>query len=281
MNIYTIIIYIIASLILGIILNTLEKKKEDNFFDYIIISNIYILILSAIFPKHSSNIFLIVIFQTIGNILYTTYIKEVSFITNNWYNIIKYLSNIIITYLINSLFINKLNTIFLSVEETKQVLWILIIGYIYINLKNVPNQNLIKNKKELFYQDTEYLVMQYAKYKNKYFDIISSKYKDINFLIFSIMIYENYHKPKLLRKIDNIKYKLFSKKGRFGIMQIETKQPITDEESIELAIKKLEKIYTANKKEKITINLLIKKYYKKDIKGIEEIYQTIKKFTEK
>ena len=91
MNIYTIIIYLIATLILWIILNILEKKKEDNFLDYIIISNIYILVLSSFFKSHSNNIFLIVIFQTITNILYTTYVKERTFINNNLYNIIKYL----------------------------------------------------------------------------------------------------------------------------------------------------------------------------------------------
>ena len=278
MNIYTIIIYLIATLILWIILNMIENKKEDNFLDYIIISNIYILVLSSLFKSHSSNIFLVVVFQTIGNIIYTTYVKERSFVNNNWYNIIKYLLNIVISYMFNVLFINELDTVFLSVEETKQVIWILIIGYIYINLKNNQLPKKIENKKELFYQDTEYIVMQYAKYKNKYFDLIKSKYNDINLLVYSIMIYENYHKPKLLRKLEAIRYKFFPQKGCFGIMQIEFKTSITDEESIELAIKKLEKIYTTNKKEKININLLIKKYYKKDMKSIEEIYQTINKF---
>ena len=278
MNIYTIIIYLIATLILWIILNILEKKKEDNLLEYIIISNIYILVLSSLFKSHSNNIFLIVIFQTITNILYTTYVKERSFINNNLYNIIKYLLNIIISYMFNILFINKIESIFLSVEETKQIIWILLIGYLYINLKNNQLSKRIEKKKELFYQDNEYIVMQYAKYKNKYSSLITSKYNDINLLMYSIMIYENYHKPKLIRQIDNIKYKFFSKKGYFGIMQIESKHPLTDEESIELAIKKLEKIYTTNKKEKINIHSLIKKYYKKDNKPIEEIYQVINKF---
>ena len=91
MNIYTIIIYLIASFILWLILNNVEKKKEDNFLDYIIITNIYILVVSSFFKSYSNNIFLIVIFQTIGNILYITYVKEISFVNNNWYNIIKYL----------------------------------------------------------------------------------------------------------------------------------------------------------------------------------------------
>ena len=123
--------------------------------------------------------------------------------------------------------------------------------------------------------------MQYAKYKNKYSSLITSKYNDINLLMYSIMIYENYHKPKLLRKLDILKYKFFPQKGYFGIMQTESKVPITDEESIELALQKMEKIYTTNKGEKLSISLLIKKYYKKECISVEEIYQIIKKFDNK
>ena len=68
-------------------------------------------------------------------------------------------------------------------------------------------------------------------------------------------------------------------------MQIKKKQPITDEESVELTLKKLEKIYTTNTKDKTgeleLIKILIKKHYKKEIKELIPIYQTIVKFNKK
>ena len=167
-------------------------------------------------------------------------------------------------------------------EHIKLIIWLFIIGYILLYIKKnieikVPADNNIS-----FYQDKEYIVMQYAKYKNKYNNLVTSKYQEINLITYSIMIYENYNKPELQRKIDNLKYKLFREEGKFGIMQLEKKQPITDEESIILSIKKLERIYTTNCKDKTTnketIRLLIKKYYKKDIKEIEDIYKIIKNF---
>ena len=287
MSIMTLLIYIISSLILNIILTKLEQKKKDCLLDYIIISNIYIILLSGIFDFYSlttnnDNIFLIILFLVIGKILYLTLVKERTILKNNEYNLKKYLITLVTSYLINILIINQVDNILPNMEHIKLIIWLFIIGYILLYIKKnieikVPADNNIS-----FYQDKEYIVMQYAKYKNKYNNLVTSKYQEINLITYSIMIYENYNKPELQRKIDNLKYKLFREEGKFGIMQLEKKQPITDEESIILSIKKLERIYTTNCKDKTTnketIRLLIKKYYKKDIKEIEDIYKIIKNF---
>lgn len=287
MSITTIFIYIISSIILNIILTKLENKKKDCLIDYIIISNIYIIFLSGIFDFYSlttnnDNIFLIILFLVIGKILYLTLVKERTILKNNEYNLKKYLITLLTSYLINILVINQVDNILPSMEHIKLIIWLFIIGYILFYIKKnieikVPTDNNIS-----FHQDKEYIVMQYAKYKNKYNNLVTSKHQDINLLTYSIMIYENYNKPELIRKIDNLKYKFFHEEAKFGIMQLTKKQPITDEESIILSIKKLERIYTTNYKDKNNskeiIKLLIKKYYKKDIKEIEDIYKIIKNF---
>lgn len=282
MSINTIIIYIISSIILSIILNKLEKKKQDNILDYIIISNIYIIILSGIFniynlTTNNDNIFLIILFLVIGNILYLTLIKERTILKNNDYNLKKYLLTLISSYFINILIINKIDNIFPSMENIRLIIWLLIIGYILIYIKKNIEIKVPVNNNISFYKDNEYIVMQYAKYKNKYNNLINSKYQEINNLLYSIMIYENYNKPELIRKIDIIKYKLFKEKIKFGIMQIEKNNPITDEESINISKKKLERIYNTNKE----IKDIIKKYYKKEKNEIKIIYETIYEFNKK
>lgn len=290
MSINTLIIYIISSFILNLILTKLETKKKDNILDYIIISNIYIIILSGIFDfyqliTNNDNIFLIILFLVIGNILYLTLVKERSVLKNNDYNLKKYLITLATSYLINILIINKVDNIFPSIENIKLIIWLFIIGYLLLYLKKNIEIKVPTNNNLSFHQDKEYIVMQYAKYKNKYNHLVTSKYQEINLLLYSIMVYENYNKPELIRKLDTLKYKLFRETGKFGIMQLEKKQPITDEESIDLSKKKLERIYTTNCKDKqndkTIIQLLIKKYYKKDIKELEIIYQTIKNFNQK
>lgn len=282
MSINTLIIYIISSIILSIILNKLERKKQDNILDYIIISNIYIIILSGIFKfykltTNNDNIFLIILFLVIGNILYLTLIKERTILKNNNYNLKKYIITLISSYFINILIINKIDNIFPSIENIRLIIWLLIIGYILLYIKKNIEIKVPVNNNLSFYQDKEYIVMQYAKYKNKYNNIINSKYLEINNLLYSIMIYENYNKPELIRKIDLIKYKLFKEKIKFGIMQIEKNNPITDEESIDISKKKLERIYNINK----DIKDIIKKYYKKEKNEIKIIYEVINEFNQK
>ena len=282
MSINTLIIYIISSFVLSIILTKLEKKKQDNIFDYIIISNIYIIIVSGIFKfyrltANNDNIFLIILFLVIGNILYLTLIKERTILKNNNYNLKKYIITLISSYFINILIINKIDNIFPSIENIRLIIWLLIIGYILIYIKKNIEIKVPTNNNLSFYQDKEYVVMQYAKYKNKYNNLVTSKYEEINLLLYSIMIYENYNKPELIRRLDIIKYKLFKEKIKFGIMQIEKNNPITDEESIDISKKKLERIYNTNKE----IKDIIKKYYKKENEEIEIIYQLIKEFNKK
>lgn len=286
MTINTLFIYIISSIILSIILNKLDKKKKDNILDYIIISNIYILLLSGIFDfynltNNNDNIFIIILFQIIGKILYITLIKERSILKNNDYNLKKYLITLVSSYLINILVINNIDNIFPSSETIKLLIWLFIIGYILLYIKKNIDIKAPTNNNINYYDDKEYIVMQYAKYKNKYNNIVSSKNEVLNQLTYSIMVYENYNKPELIRKIDLLKYKLFHEENKFGIMQINRKQPITDEESIIICLNKLEKIYNSNKDNKDIIKPLIKKYYKKDIKELISIYNTINKFNKK
>ena len=102
------------------------------------------------------------------------------------------------------------------------------------------------------------------------------------------MIYENYYKPKLARKLDVIKFRIDNEERKLGIMQVKTKKLITDEESIEITIKKLEKIYnklSTNKKIKKEElpNQIIKEYTKKEnsYEEIIDIYNQIIEFNKK
>lgn len=271
------VVYLFLSLFLGIILAKLENSKKDNFFDYIIISNIYILVFSGIFSNIRNDIFLVVLFQVIGNIFYITYVKEMYVINNNLYNILKYLFSIVTSYLLNVMFINRVDNVFLDIEKVKFIIWFGVIVYLYLNINNIFNVNKLSRKQKLYYQDSEYIVMQYAKFKNKYYNAVSSKYTDLNLLIYSIMIYENYNRTKLMRRIDELKYRLFSKKGKFGIMQVYSEKVISDIESIKLVIKKLERIYGRNKDILKTLNL----YYKCDRVEVKTIYKEICNFLNK
>ena len=101
-----------------------------------------------------------------------------------------------------------------------------------------------------------YINSNYQGMKTKYGGIIQQKVKDqrIEALVYSIMIYENFNRPKLRRLLENIGFRLGRCKT-LGIMQVTTTKLINDRESVELGTKKILDDYQATydeTKEKMT-----------------------------
>lgn len=92
--------------------------------------------------------------------------------------------------------------------------------------KNIVTDNMILryiiNKFNIFFKKFEHLID--LNIENRYVWI----------LIFSIMIFEDYNRGPIIRKIERIKFH-FSKKATLGIMQFPTTELIDDEMSISLA----------------------------------------------
>jgi len=87
-------------------------------------------------------------------------------------------------------------------------------------------------------------------------------------LVKAICIAENIQRPSWFRKIELI-FGIFKKEGTYGIMQVKSKKPLSDIESISLAIEKFFK-NTANIKDISTIKNIIFKY-NNDKKYVEVI----------
>ena len=220
-------------------------------------------------------------------ICYTNLIEENNFFHKD--NITRYSITFLVVFGLNTYFISKVNTVFLNVEQIKIILWLLIIFYIVEMIKNKekdikgPNKRFKKRNKEKEVERQENIIVHYAKLKNKYHNLIKTNHFELIPLIYAIMIYEDKNRPKLLRKLDYYLYKLDGKGRKFGIMGIYSKYYIDDENSIEIAIRRIEKIYyqTKNKKEKERI--ILNNYYKKNniVNEILEITKEIKKFNQK
>lgn len=288
MGIETIFIYVVASILLFGILAYFDKKSTDNYINHVIISVIYIILVAGFCSSYkltdnNDNIFLVVVFELLIRIFYVSYVEEKSFLKNNRYYLKIYFMSIVFSYLVNILFINKVNNVMPGSSEVKVIIWICIIIYLYnISKKYIT---FIDDKRDivLFNKDKDYIVMQYAKFKNMYYNLVNSKYKEVNNLIYTIMIYENYNRPSAIRKIDRIKYKFDNEEIKMGIMQVKSKNIITDEESIDIAIKELEGIYIKELKkknhDKIIENTLKKYYSDKDSVGeFIDIYNVIEEF---
>lgn len=278
MGLFGWIFYIIMGIVIFFLMNYLDNRFSISKIDKIVLANIVVIIISEFLFKYSirytENIFLIFVFMLIFDIIYSTYVIDHDFFDKD-NNILFYVGLIILGFIINQEFINRVSSIFLTGEELRVVLWLLIIVYIY-NFCNSKKLFELKDKKDKKIMSTNSILNNYAKFKYAYYDECDNDNKDISNILYAIMIYEDNKRNKFLRRIDNFKYKINGKKSKLGIMQVESKKFISDSESIELVSKKIVKIYNSSKKK--DINSVFDKYYGHNNEDVKYIFEIIKKF---
>ena len=278
------VFYIFCGFFLFVFLYLLKNKFKLNNFQSIVFSLLFMLIIAGIcsrygFNRLNVNIFLIFVFEMIFKIIYYSYFLEEDFFDRDDNNIVYYGVLIIFGYLINIYFINRVTSIFLSSEELRIAIWFIMFFFIYQFFKD--NELLSKvepnNSKKIIRDQSIYI--SYAKLKSKYYDDIKYDNKEINNILYSIMIFQNYKRPKFFRNIDNFRYRFDGGVKRLGIMQVESKRFISDVESIEIVYKKISKLYEKNTvKNKANINKIITSYDKNNSEDIIGIYEKISNF---
>jgi hypothetical protein len=124
-------------------------------------------------------------------------------------------------------------------------LWVVILIFLYGVLNNVRISSKGTEKRK-----GNYLKYFYNIFKNKYGGIVESKVKDktLEALIYAIMIYESFNRPRIVRGIERLLFR-FGKSKTLGIMQVTTDRKISDEESVEIGIDKILNDYTASYQE--------------------------------
>lgn len=289
MYLFVMIIQFIFAFFLFLILNYFDNKEDkNNNINHIIIPSVYIIILSALnslldWNSLNENIFMVIIFELIIRLFYVKAILKRDILVNNKYYFTIYFFAILFGVVIDLNIIEKVDSVIPNVESILPGLWLLIIIFIYSLLKNKLTLEFIQDKRKFTDKLGEYVVVSYARLKNKYNEYVIGKNKDINRIIYSIMIYENYKNPLLMRKLDTLLVKYGTEPTELGIMQIKTNKVITDEESIKMAVNKINKIYEKEVKTKMSeqnLKIILKKYKNDDmfIEEVSDIYQKLKDF---
>lgn len=267
--------YIIFGVILFILDLFLSSKYKFNKREKVIFTVLYILVISGIFSRmrlinFNKDIFLIVVVELFCQLFYSNYILEKDVFNKNDNFFSFYFIKIILVFFINRELINKVKDVFLSGDDLKTIIWLLVIVYIYQFFKDrdVPLKSDEKNISK------ESIVLAFARLKLKYEEDISLNDDNQKLVVYSIMIFNNYMRSKLFRKLDSIIFRINNKPRKLGIMQIMTKKYINDYESIVMACKKIDKLYVKNKNDLDVIAL----YDKDHSKDICLIYNELKKF---
>jgi len=288
MNLFTIFIYIISSIVLFYILNYFDKAEKENNIIHAVVPIIYEIVLAGIFTNFNindvnSNIFLIVVFELIIRLYYVKNILKREDLMNPSFYLQIYTISILGCYFVNRCFISQVISVFPSAEEMKVGIWLLIILFLYFLAKKHIHIQYREQVSTFGERKQEYIVVQYTRFKNMYHKEIRLKEKELNLILYAIMIYENYKRPKLFRKIDTIFYRLTGSERKLGIMQIPSRVELDDVASIKLASRRIDKIFGSLKstKKNLVVDIL-NEYYENEnvVKEVNEIYQQIIKFNE-
>lgn len=283
--------YVFFSCLLFLFLNFFNKRFNFTKIEYVLFTNIFLVFLSGVasyfrFSIFCDNLFIIVVFEFLIRMVYTTYLLEKDFFSKEEGVLRLYLGNIVTAYLLNQLIIRQVDMVFLDAEQLKLLLWIFIILFVYNFIYKKKELSLTKEviaKKLELSDKKQYIIIQYAKMKQKFGKNIHVK-DDMRFLIYALMIYENYRRPSIFRQIDYFRYQFDHIPKKQGIMQLDSKKILSDVESIEIVEKKLEKLQQQKKTKKNMIEptVLLKSLGKKkeEIVQIEGVYQYLKEFSQ-
>ncbi len=283
--------YVFFAFLLFLFLNLMIKKFHLTKLEYILFTNIFLVFLAGIasclhYNLFCDDIFIIVVFEFLIRMLYTTYLLDKDFFARDEKILPLYLGNVVTAYLLNQFIIRQVDMVFLNPEQLKFLLWVFIILFLYHFFGKKENISIIKCSSFIKYDiksKKSYIVLQYSKMKQRYGKDIQIK-GDLRFLIYALMIYENYRRPSFFRRLDYLRYQYDHIPRKQGIMQVNTKKIISDVESIEMVEKKLERLQNKKKTKKMEVDVfeLLKAYGKKkeEIEQIASIYQELKEFSE-
>ncbi len=160
----------------------------------------------------------------------------------NWYRQILYwISIITISYFSYTEIIYKKENILPDLETISNELWIIILIFLFhtLNKIRISSDKSIKRKEN-------YLKSRLSKFKEEYSDLVNDKIDNdkLKSIVYAIMIYEDFNRPKAARLVENVRFKLTRKKHSLGLMQVQTTEFIDDRKSVELGLYKLLNAYS-------------------------------------
>ena len=277
MNFMIVIYEILLALLLFIMMEVIKNKTKEDSLIYLF-PNIYIILVASIFTSLKNYTLIILILYLLFDIINTYVLSQKESLIEDSI----YFKNILITFIIGLIIYNfyllPVDNAFFNINEFKNFIWVLVILYLYQLFKNsnIKDKKIIKNNYDKHFK--EYVILNYAKFKNRYSYLIKVKNKDIENVLYSMLIYESLVNSGLSKYFKRIRNRI-NQVNIYGIMNVNSNHFITDEESIVIVKDKLVKKYHHLKKDSNTLELIKVKYQDKEsIFEINKILKIIEDF---
>lgn len=195
-----------------------------------------------------------VIYIYIGIRLTLIFIYERASIVN-WIVICFYYASIIVfSNIIYYKFISSLPTLLPDFADIKNEIWLLIILFIY----QIGNSGAERSIPNPYYEPEQAFLPEFKKRKRKYvikkfnefrkqfeeeINKISKADSTFNLVILSILIFENFNRPRVIRSIERFWVKISHSEVTQGIMQQPSRTPLSDIQSVIIGTKYLHDKY--------------------------------------
>lgn len=248
-----VVIHIILAVVLFYLVNWIGEKTKPFDFGYVQISLsvqedtaplfnflfkvvapvVYMVLVCAFFQQVGfkevcGHVYLIVVYQWVFRFLYVV-VRGQLLLTNWPLQIIYWICSIGLSIWIYKSMIESSGNILPDPKELKEELWLLIIVFLYGVLNKIQY-----SRKGVESRIRNYIINNYDRLQKKYGSIVDSNLSEdyLKVLVYSIMINENYNRPVLFRSLERVLLGKTKKPHTYGIMQVMSDEPLTDEESV-------------------------------------------------
>lgn len=223
-----------------------EEAPALNFLIRVLTPIVYLIIASAALyyfglDKYVYNIFLVNVYYIIFRLLFNLISNRGLLL--NWYRQFLYWTAIIvISYFTYDRLIKVKANILPDLTTVANELWIIILIFVFQVTNNMrfSHNGTVKRKQS-------YLKSRYNYFKVNFGNLIKdiTQNEALEAIVYSIIIYEDFNRPKIARHIENLKFRLTKRPHTLGVMQVKSDKWLNDIESVKLGS---EKIVTAYKK---------------------------------
>jgi hypothetical protein len=221
-----------------------EEAPAFNVLISVLTPVVYIIIVSAILyyfslDKYVVNIFWVNIFYIFIRLIIVTLHSQNSLL--NWgRQIFNWGSIVVISYFTYEKLIKVKANILPDFTTLANELWIIIIIFVFqlANKITLSQDGTVRRKQD-------YRKSRYYYFKKIYGEEIKkiTRNEVLEAITFAILIYEDFNRPKNIRKMENIRFRLTNKPHTLGVMQVRTSKLLTDIESITLGTTKIFEIH--------------------------------------
>lgn len=199
---------------------------------------VYIIIIAAVLyslhlDRLVNNLYLVTIFYAVFRLLINFLDGQLPLI--NWKVRLTSWLSVPFSWFIYEHIIKTKQHLFPNLDMIGDELWLAVLIFMYSAFNNIK-VSTDQNNNRL----SQYIKATYSALKQKYDNIIIQKTEDqrMQALIYSIMIYENFNRPRLRRVFENVGFRL-RKCKTLGIMQVTTEKLINDFQSVEIGADKI------------------------------------------